>query len=215
MTTQMHTWSRTDIPFGMFELIFSITLPNEHGWIRCINFQKPSPISLHLFDQPGRISFFLNASFFFSSIFRQNARHYARHFYFLSLLWFNSFLLFILLNKPLIAMVIPIQITKNGVPGPAQNNQQALPTLNIDILNGSLFQAMKPIIYGIHTSLETTKKTITKIKAVLQSLIFTHIHTQGNATKNHTHFQNLLNLLGSKRICVFHTNWSFLNLSST
>ena len=85
--------------------------------------------------------------------------------------YFFALFSFILLNKPLIAIVKPMQITINGVPGPNQKSQQALPIENIDILNGSLAQKITPIKYGIHTSLETIKNTITNIIAVLQSLI--------------------------------------------
>jgi hypothetical protein len=54
----------------------------------------------------------------------------------------------------------------NGVPGPNQNSQQALPTPS----NHLLFR-MNPNRYGTHTSLDNVRNTITNIIAVLQSLM--------------------------------------------
>ena len=57
-------------------------------------------------------------------------------------------------------------MTMNGVPGPNQNSQQALPTPSSHLL-----LRMNPNKYGTHTSLERVRNTITNITAVLQSLI--------------------------------------------
>lgn len=54
----------------------------------------------------------------------------------------------------------------NGVPGPNQNSQQALP-----IPNNQLLLSINPNRYGTHTSLDKTRNVITNITAVLQSLI--------------------------------------------
>ena len=62
--------------------------------------------------------------------------------------------------------MILIQITINGVPGPNQNNQHAVP---MPVHHG-LFK-MNPSIYGTHTSEDNTTNVITNIIAVLQSLI--------------------------------------------
>ena len=67
---------------------------------------------------------------------------------------------------------------RNGVPGPNQNNQQALPKANI-ALEKSLPQVITPNKYGSQTSIETTKKTMKKIKNVLQSFMFLQIQIKG------------------------------------
>jgi hypothetical protein len=72
----------------------------------------------------------------------------------------------ILLNRLLIPIVTIIHITMNGVPGPSQNNQQAVP-----IPINHVFPSMTPNKYGTHTSLESTRNVATKIIAVLQSLM--------------------------------------------
>ena len=59
-----------------------------------------------------------------------------------------------------------IHITINGVPGPNQNNQHAVPTP----ISQLLFR-ITPNRYGTHTSDDSTKNVITNIIAVLQSLI--------------------------------------------
>lgn len=59
-----------------------------------------------------------------------------------------------------------IHITINGVPGPNQNSQHAVPTpIN------QLLLSIIPNRYGTHTSLDNTKNVITNIIAVRQSLI--------------------------------------------
>ena len=85
---------------------------------------------------------------------------------------------FSLLNSPLTPIVITIHNGKNGVPGPNQNNQQALPKANI-ALEKSLPQVITPNKYGSQTSIETTKKTMKKIKNVLQSFMFLQIQIKG------------------------------------
>ena len=88
------------------------------------------------------------------------------------------FLNLILLKIDLIPIVITIHNDRNGVPGPNQNNQQALPKANI-ALEKSLPQVIAPNKYGSQTSIETTKKTMKKIKNVLQSFIFLQIQING------------------------------------
>lgn len=57
-------------------------------------------------------------------------------------------------------------MTINGVPGPNQKIQQAVPTpISQELLS------IIPNKYGTHTSLDRTKKVITNIIAVLQSLM--------------------------------------------
>ena len=59
-----------------------------------------------------------------------------------------------------------MHMTINGVPGPNQNNQQAVPTpISHALLN------ITPNMYGTHTSEDNTRNIITNITAVLQSLI--------------------------------------------
>jgi len=57
-------------------------------------------------------------------------------------------------------------MTMNGVPGPSQNSQQALPTPSSHLLSNII-----PSKYGTHTSLDKTKNVATNIIAVLQSLM--------------------------------------------
>ena len=57
-------------------------------------------------------------------------------------------------------------MTMNGVPGPSQNSQQAVP-----IPISHEFPSMTPNKYGTHTSLDKTKNVATNIIAVLQSLM--------------------------------------------
>ena len=57
-------------------------------------------------------------------------------------------------------------MTINGVPGPNQNNQQAVPTP----ISQLLFN-ITPNKYGTHTSDDNTMNTIANTIAVLQSLI--------------------------------------------
>ena len=60
-----------------------------------------------------------------------------------NLAYFN-FLNLILLNNDLIKIVKPMQIGKNGVPGPSQNNQHALAIPKHHLLK-SVPQVIKPI----------------------------------------------------------------------
>ena len=57
-------------------------------------------------------------------------------------------------------------MTINGVPGPNQKIQQAVPTP----ISQALFN-ITPNKYGTHTSLDRTKNVATNIIAVLQSLM--------------------------------------------
>ena len=59
-----------------------------------------------------------------------------------------------------------MHITINGVPGPNQNNQHAVP-----IPVSHALCKMNPNRYGTHTSEDNTINTITNIIAVLQSLM--------------------------------------------
>lgn len=103
-------------------------------------------------------------------------------------------------------MVMPMQITINGVPGPIQNIQQALPMPR----NHSLL-VIKYRRYITHTSLLTTMTVAANITAVFQSLILTHIHLKGKEMKYHIHFQNLFHLLGSFLISFLHISFEMSN----
>ena len=112
-----------------------------------------------------------------------------------------------LLKSDLTNIVILMQITINGVPGPAQNSQHALPKDNIEILIFILVQHIKAIKYGIHTSLLTHKNTIINIIAVRQSRMLINIHINGNDIKYQIHFKNLLYLFGVLRILILANSW--------
>jgi hypothetical protein len=57
-------------------------------------------------------------------------------------------------------------MTMNGVPGPNQNSQQAVPTP----ISQLLFN-ITPNKYGTHTSEDNTRNVIANTTAVLQSLM--------------------------------------------
>ena len=63
-------------------------------------------------------------------------------------------------------IVTIIHITMNGVPGPSQKSQQAVP-----IPISQLLDNITPNKYGTQTSLDNTRNVIANITAVLQSLI--------------------------------------------
>lgn len=101
-------------------------------------------------------------------------------------------------------------MTINGVPGPNQNNQHAVPTPISQAL-----QKITPSKYGTHTSEDSTVNTRTNITAVLQSLILKNTQYQGKAIRYQHHIQNLFPLEGSMRMRAFQANWRLLYSSST
>jgi len=101
-------------------------------------------------------------------------------------------------------------MTINGVPGPNQNNQQAVPTP----INQALLKII-PNKYGTHTSEDSTVNTRTNITAVLQSLILKNTQYHGKAIRYQHHIQNLFPLEVSMRMRAFQANWCVLYSSST